>query len=70
MSGKNSVMVDSRQNVRLDFMKVYLEDDKNYRSPITKIMLKLLDVEINLLESTQSNITNLLTKNSEIRQKS
>ena len=50
--------------------KVYNDDDKNFANPITKIMLKILNVEINLIESNQSNIINLLNKTYDIKEKS
>jgi hypothetical protein len=70
MSGKHSVMIDSQEPVRFDMGKIYKEDDKNFVSPVTRIMLKLLNVEINLTESSQSNIVNLLNKSQYVKEKS
>ena len=62
MFRKSSVVVESQEMVRVEVCKMYKEEDRNFENPITKMLVKILNVEINLTESSQSNIINLLNK--------
>ncbi len=49
MSGKHSIVVESRENMTFNVVKMYREEDKSFQNPITHMLLTLKDVEINLI---------------------